>query len=577
MKQYTSTHEWLNDLRSDFKLFLAYLWSELDLPAPTKIQLEIADYLQHGGDRIGIMAFRGIGKSWITAAYVLWSLLLNPNERVLVLSATGQRAYDFGTFCFQLIEKIPLLRHLKPNDNQKSSKINFDVGPSDPHQAASVRSVGITGQITGGRASLIIADDLETPGNIITEEARERLVLLSNEFESILMTPTEDIKPRIVYLGTPQISESIYIKKASMNFKFRIWPARCPADLTPYRDPKDDTRSLLAPTILDVDETQKGKPTDPERFDEIELMKRESGYSAEEFQLQFMLNTMMSDANKFPLKTKDIIVCEGLLDDLTRGPIDVRFGGEEDNSIPNIGLSGDRFRKAKHSSIELSKYDAKVMSIDPSGRGKDETAYAITGLNKGKIFILAVGGFTDGYSEETLQGLAGIAKTYEVNTIEIEANFGDGMFTSIFKPILRTHHKCLVEEVRNNKQKEARMMDTLLPPIKQHRVIVDREVILQDLTMAQKALSRSWIYQLTHLSRDRGCLKHDDRLDALSMAIGYHTRSLEVSEKEAQNVHREHQVREYVEVFRRREPKRFETLSALHGWDVKGSKRKRRR
>jgi hypothetical protein len=61
-------------LRDDFKIFLQALWSQLDLPSPTRAQYAIADYLQHGPKRLQVQAFRGVGKSWITGAFVLWTL-----------------------------------------------------------------------------------------------------------------------------------------------------------------------------------------------------------------------------------------------------------------------------------------------------------------------------------------------------------------------------------------------------------------------------------------------------------------------------------------------------------------------
>ena len=56
----------LEALRGDFKLFLQAMWTQLDLPSPTRAQYSIADYLQHGPKRLQIQAFRGVCKSWIT-------------------------------------------------------------------------------------------------------------------------------------------------------------------------------------------------------------------------------------------------------------------------------------------------------------------------------------------------------------------------------------------------------------------------------------------------------------------------------------------------------------------------------
>ena len=58
-------------LQDDFKLFLQALWTELNLPSPTRAQYAIADYIQYGPKRLQIQAFRGVGKSWITGAFVL--------------------------------------------------------------------------------------------------------------------------------------------------------------------------------------------------------------------------------------------------------------------------------------------------------------------------------------------------------------------------------------------------------------------------------------------------------------------------------------------------------------------------
>ena len=71
-------------LQDDFKLFLQALWEQLDLPSPTRAQYAIADYLQHGPKRLQIQAFRGVGKSWITGAFVLWTLFKDPERKIMI-------------------------------------------------------------------------------------------------------------------------------------------------------------------------------------------------------------------------------------------------------------------------------------------------------------------------------------------------------------------------------------------------------------------------------------------------------------------------------------------------------------
>ena len=64
-----------------------------------------------------------------------------------------------------LIDEMPMLNHLRARPGQQDSMIMFDVGPARTSKDPSVKSVGITGQITGSRADEIIADDIETTNN----------------------------------------------------------------------------------------------------------------------------------------------------------------------------------------------------------------------------------------------------------------------------------------------------------------------------------------------------------------------------------------------------------------------------
>ena len=288
-------------LQQDFKLFLQALWAELGLPAPTRAQYAIADYLQNGPKRLQIQAFRGVGKSWITGAFVLWTLFNDPERKIMIISASKERADNMSIFLQKLIIDTPWLKHLQPkSDDSRWSRISFDVNCS-PHQAPSVKSVGITGQLTGSRADLMILDDVEVPGNSMTELMREKLLQLCTEAESIL-TPKDD--SRIMYLGTPQTTFTIYRKLAERSYRPLVWPARYPRGkgITQYE-------GLLAPELqADIDNGAKDwAPTD-DRFSHEDLLEREASMGRSNYMLQFQLDTSLSDAEKFPLKMADLIV-----------------------------------------------------------------------------------------------------------------------------------------------------------------------------------------------------------------------------------------------------------------------------
>lgn len=503
---------------SDFRKFSYVIWKHLNLPEPTPVQFDIAHYLQHGPRRSVIEAFRGVGKSWLTSAFVCWLLVNNPQLKILVVSASKERADAFSTFVKRLINEIPMLQHLKPQDGQRDSVIAFDVGPATPDHSPSVKSVGITGQITGSRADVLIADDVEVPNNSSTQMMRDKLSEAVKEFDAIL-------KPggRIIYLGTPQTEMSLYNQLPERGYEVRIWPALFPelAQVIKYQ-------GKLAPMVtqaLEVDANQAGKPTDPKRFGEEDLMERKSSYGKAGFALQFQLDTSLSDADRYPLKVSDLVI-QNL--NPTMGHLKVAWAAAPElciNDLPNVALTGDRFYRPMWHSDDMSEYTGAVMSIDPSGRGKDETGYACVKALAGNLFLTEAGGITGGYEMDTLEALAYAAKRNQVKYIIIEANFGDGMFTQLLKPVLARIYPCTVEEVKHSQQKEARIIDTLEPVMSTHRLIVDQRVIQKDFDSA-KDIKYSLFYQLTRLTRDRGALVHDDRLDALAIAVAYWVESM---------------------------------------------------
>lgn len=515
----------LQDQLTDFRNFLFMAWDHLNLPDPTPIQYDIADYIQNGPKRRVVQAFRGVGKSWVTSAYVCHQLMLDPTKNILVVSASKQRADDFSTFTLRLITEMPVLKHLKPTESQRNSKIAFDVGPAPASHAPSVVSKGITSQITGARADLIIADDVESLTNSQTSTMRDKLSEAIKEFDAVL-------KPdgNILFLGTPQTEASIYTTLQERGFKNRIWPARYPkkSQIKRYGD-------TLAPNILqklDEDEELLGQPTDPKRFDAEDLMEREASYGRTGFALQFMLDPSLSDGDRYPLKLSDLVIMSLNPREGPQKPIWASSAENMVTDLPNVGMPGDRF----YGPVTLgdgswASYTGSVLAIDPSGRGADETAYAVVKMLNGFLFVTDAGGLPGGYSEDTLKRLSMIAKEQEVNLIRIESNFGDGMFTQLLKPVLAKIYRVSCEEVKHSVQKERRICDTLEPVMNSHRLVIDRKVVEKDYDSTrhmppEKALRYQLMYQMSRITRHKGALAHDDRLDVLAMAVSYWTEQM---------------------------------------------------
>jgi len=535
MEEPHSYPEWVTTeserkLHDDFRYFIWLIWAHLNLPPPTRRQLAIARYLQNGPRRRMVQAFRGVGKSWLTAAYVLWRLYRNPNERIMVVSANEDKAIEFATFVRRLIEEIEQLQFLRPAPGQRDSVLAFDVGPSQADPAPSVRAVGISGQLTGGRATIIVSDDVEVPKNSWTETMREKLAEQIKEYDAVLKPNGE-----IIYLGTPQSAESIYNKLPERGYEIRIWPARYPSP----EEREKYTHGQLADDILAdlaADPGLVGRTTDPERFSDMDLAEREASYGRAGFRLQFMLDTSLSDAERYPLKLSDLIVMDVPAD---QGPVRVEWMRDPQriiSDLQNPGFAGDRFYLPFHVSAERAAWQGTVMVIDPSGRGADETGYAVVRSLNGMLYLVASGGFRSGYSDETLEGLVMLAKEHKVTQVQIESNFGDGMFQKLIEPWFTRLYPCAIEENRVSVQKERRIIDDLEPVLNQHRLVVDRKVVEEDLKTEE--IKYSLFYQLTHLTAERGCLRHDDRLDALAAACRYFRESLARDIKRAEEEHK---------------------------------------
>ena len=397
--------------------------------------------------------------------------------------------------------------------------MSFDVAPAKADQAPSVVSKGIFSQITGGRADEIIADDIEIPNNSFTQMMRDKLTEAVKEFDAIL-------KPNgiVTYLGTPQTEQSLYNILPDRGYEVRVWPARYPSN-----DQLKNYGETIAPYILDGIKEGRliGSSTDPLRFSDDDLLERELSYGRSGFQLQFMLDTRLSDADRYPLKLSDLMVMGLDKDNAPEKPVWASTPDSVINDLPCVGLNGDKYIRPVFFQGDWIPYKGSVMAVDPSGRGTDETAVVVLKMLNGFLYLTRIAAFRDGYGDRTLEAIATIAKEEKVNQVVIEANYGDGMFSKLITPwFVKVGHKCAIEEVKHSKQKEMRIIDTLEPVMNQHRLVVDRSVVEWDYNSTkdlppEQAFKYQLFYQMSRITRDKGSLKHDDRLDCLAMGVAY--------------------------------------------------------
>lgn len=544
----------LQDHYKDFVVFFRDIMAFLGFQG-SEIQEDIANYLQYGPQYQMIQAQRGEGKSLITSIFAVWCLLHNPKLRVVIVSAGGDQANEIATLISRIIMRVDELECLRPNRNEgdRVSTSTFDLygGLKGVDKSPSVACVGITGHLPGKRADLLIADDIESPKNGRTPGQREIILNLTKQFSSICSTG------RIVYLGTPQTDSSIYNTLPGRGFTVRIWPGRYPT-----AEQLENYGSMLAPLLVkrmqDNPALQtgggialdQGQPVDPLLQDEETLQNKERDQGPAHFQLQHMLNTKLADAERYPLKPIHLVVMN--LND--RLPLVVERGmSQEYRRSYNVGSMPVEVMSPMMVSTDTAERASRLMQVDPAGGGAngDETAYAVVDLLNGKLFVRAVGGIAGGFTPDRLEKLALIAKRWQPNQIVVESNMGSGAFTELWKPVLLRHHRCDVQNEWNSKQKEVRIIDALEPVMARGSLIFDESVFLNDWdTTSHVSSDKRQLYTLMHqmsnITRDRGALAHDDRIDVLGSAVARFIAAMAVDQDRASVALREQEMRKWL-------------------------------
>ncbi len=521
--------QYMIELKSDFKKFYYVTSRFMNMNDPTYMQYDIADYLQNevsGRDRM-VQAPRAEGKTMILISYVCWRFLNDSNYKILYISATQKFVETISKAIMTLISTMPELRHLDPFASDLSSVTSFNVnGPKDIDKSPSFRAVGISGQITGSRADEIIADDIEISTNSRTQTMRQSIIEGKKEFINVRKS---DGKSKITYVGTPQTEDTIY--KTLSNTNIRIWTARYP-ELNKIKNYKGN----LAPWIeKEVTENPKlvGVPTDPGQQSHEELTLKELAEGWSNFVLQYMLDHSLTDEERYPLKLSDFIVY-GLSTD--KAPKTISYGKNKDNirdDLPNVGFMNDNYYGPLFVDEEWTEYENAIMSIDPSGKGKDETAYTVIKQLHGTLFILEVGSVNNGFDDESLHEIAKIAKKHSVNEIVIESNaIGEGYIKALSR-VTKYFYNVGITGVHNSKNKELRIINTLEPMMNAHKIVINESIITED---SKKVVNGKSYYQLMHqisrITKDKNSLLHDDKVDALALGVEYFIDILELTDEE---------------------------------------------
>lgn len=512
----------------------------------TEIQLDIGDWIANGPKFRMAQAQRGQAKTTITAVYAVWKLIHNPSYRVLIVSAGEDMATEIANWIIQIFRGMPELECMLPDRSagDRTSVTAYDIHYTlkGPEKSPSVACIGITSSMQGKRADLLIADDIESQKNSATPVQRDRIILLTRDFISICSTGD------IIWLGTPQSIDSLYNGLPGRGTAIRIWPGRYPTEAEetaygPWLAPLLASRMQADPTLRTGGGPtgERGKPIDPVLLDEETLTRKEVDQGLAYFNLQHMLNTELSDQQRFPLKTTNLRFLSMDVEEKV-GPMTIAFLRSPEQVItPPIGYPiRDKMYRVK-TAENMGAIKGWHMYVDPSGGGKngDELAYAITGFLAGRVVLADVGGIPGGLGEDQITWLNAVAKKWKPFTVAVEKNYGNGALMSVWQPSLRkTLPTAGIEEVWESGQKELRIIDILEPIIGAGKMLVLEDLIAKDFEDIQKypAETRttfSLFWQLSRITRDRGALIHDDRLDAVASSCRYWVGALATDDEKA--------------------------------------------
>lgn len=522
------------------------------------LQIDIGQWVAHGPKYRMVQAQRGQAKTTITAIYAVWRIIHDPSTRILIISAGSDMATEIANWVIQIINGMEVLECLRPDRSagDRSSVTAFDVHYSlkGPEKSASVTSIGITSNMQGKRADILIADDIESQKNSQSAIQRARLHHLTLDFVSI------NSNGDIVWLGTPQNVDSVYNGLPGRGTAIRIWPGR-------YPTPKEllEYDGFLAPYLMErllADPTlqtgggptgERGKPTDPVLLGEDVLTKKEIDQGPSYFQLQHMLSTKLSDADRYPLKLQNIRFVSFDLEE-RMAPMTLTFMRTQENVIdaPAGHTIKDRMYRVQEAR-EFTKLSAYHMYVDPTGGGAngDELAYGITAMAAGRVFAADAGGRPGGLDDEPLDWLTKTVLQWRPKVISIEKNYGNGALASVWLPRLRstidkhnsaTPHDWIqppgIEEVWETGQKELRIIDILEPIMGSGKFVMYEGLIEKDWQTCQRYPSDlratySLLWQLARITRDKGSLIHDDRLDALAGSARFWIEALSIDDEKA--------------------------------------------
>lgn len=291
-----------------FPVFVS-IWNQQQGLVTPDLHFEIASWLSERWNNrdveLLLTAFRNSGKSTLVGLFASWLLADDPERRILVLAADYQLATKMVRTVRRVLERHPLTPHLRPRVADEWASDRFTVNRRGTHRDPSMLAKGITSNITGSRADIVICDDVEVPNTCDTPAKRRELRERLDEIDFVISPDGTRL-----YVGTPHTYHSIYATTVRHDA----------GEVVPYLH---GYHRLCLPVINEA-----GQSRWPERFSRAHIKAMRDRAGPAKFQSQMMLEPVdISEARLDPSRMKRY-----------DAPLDYR----ESNGLPVLEIDGTR-------------------------------------------------------------------------------------------------------------------------------------------------------------------------------------------------------------------------------------------
>ncbi len=251
-------------------LMLWYRSQGLEMP---RLHRRIARWLEDGWRQerraLLLMAFRSAGKSTVVGLFCAWLLFVDANLRILVLAADQLLATKMVRNVKHILERHPFTGHIKPDRAEEWAAGRFTINRGRELRDPSMLAAGVSSNITGARADVVICDDVEVPNTCDTAEKRAELRARLAEIDFVLGPHGLQL-----YVGTPHSYYSIYADS----------PRREAGETRPFLA---DFHRLVLP-IVDTE----GRSAWPERFPPAKIARLRARSGPNRFASQMLLEPL---------------------------------------------------------------------------------------------------------------------------------------------------------------------------------------------------------------------------------------------------------------------------------------------